>query len=193
MTMPRPLREHDISYPPARGSVMLLTCMDLRVLDEVADFMAHDNLSNRYDHIVFAGAALGVLKGCSPASDDPQGKCRSHWKDVFFEHLAAAIKLHDIQDVYILEHRHCGAYHKVFQVCPDYGDSDEEQTEEADCHYKYAAKLKNEIIAWGEANGHPLGVRLFLMDLRGKVSQLESSKSGKKAKKPKKGGKKSKS
>jgi hypothetical protein len=146
MTMPRPLREHDISYPPARGSVLLLTCMDLRVLDEVADFMSHDNLSNRYDHIVFA----------------------------------------------ILEHRHCGAYHKVFQVCPDYGDSEEEQADEADCHYKYAAKLKNEIIAWGEANKHPIGVRLFLMDLRGKVSQLESSKAGKKAKKPKKGGRKAK-
>jgi hypothetical protein len=192
MATKRPLREHDISYPPARGPVLLLTCMDLRVLDEIADFMAHDNLSNRYDHVVFAGAALGVLKGCSRPVDDPEGEGRSHWKDVFFTHLEAAIKLHDIEDVYILEHRHCGAYHKVFEVCRDFGDTEEDLIEEADCHHKYAAKLRKEIIAWGKTHGHPLSVRLFLMDLRGKVSQLESSNAGKKAKKPKQGGKKAK-
>jgi hypothetical protein len=47
--------EHDVSYAPARGPVLLLTCMDLRVLDEVTEFMDHDGLTNRYDHVILAG------------------------------------------------------------------------------------------------------------------------------------------
>jgi hypothetical protein len=34
----------------------------------------------------------------------------AHWKQTFFDHLEAAYHLHHIEDVYILEHRHCGAY-----------------------------------------------------------------------------------
>lgn len=173
MALNHSLRDHDISYPPARGQVLLLTCMDLRVLDEMADFMQHDNLSNRYDHVVFAGAALGVLEGVSTRPGKGKRERKSYWKDVFFDHLAAARKLHDIEDVYIVEHRHCGAYHKIFGVGPDYDDSPKEQRAEAACHYKYASRLKREIQSWSKDQGFKLRVELFLMDLRGRVSLLK--------------------
>jgi hypothetical protein len=53
--------EFDISYAPARGPVLLLSCMDLWLMDEVSQFMAHDGLVNQYDHVIMAGAALGAF------------------------------------------------------------------------------------------------------------------------------------
>lgn len=159
--------QHDTSYAPARGPVLLLSCMDLRVLDEIVQFMDHDNLANRYDHVVFAGAALGALgaPGAKP-------KEYPHWKDAFFDHLQAAVDLHQVQDVYILEHRNCGAYHKVFKVCPDFGDTERERKAEAECHLKYANRLEKEIQKWAKPRGIKLRVAKFLMDLRGRVAPL---------------------
>ncbi len=42
-------------YPPPRKNVLLLSCMDLRLIDDLVPFMEGDNLSNRYDQLVFAG------------------------------------------------------------------------------------------------------------------------------------------
>ena len=49
-------------YPLPRHNVVLLSCMDLRLADELASFMDRDNLTNRYDHLIAAGAALGVMR-----------------------------------------------------------------------------------------------------------------------------------
>lgn len=154
----------DESYPPPLGNVLLLSCMDLRLLDNTGAFMNHDNLTNRYDHVIFAGASLGALGGCHNEY--------THWRRTFFDHLAAACELHGIEDVYILEHRHCGAYHKVFKVAPEFGDTPSEQQKEADCHHKYAKLLTQEIGRWGEGKGLKLRVRSFIMDVRGHVSLL---------------------
>lgn len=155
---------HDTSYPPPQGPVLLLSCMDPRLLDDTVDFMNHDNLENRYDHVILAGAALGALGGCLSEY--------AHWRSVFFDHLEAACKLHQIEEVYILEHRHCGAYHKVFKVAPEFGDSAEGLLLEAACHRKYAELLEDEIDAWAKKRKISLRVRSFLMGLRGDVSLL---------------------
>jgi hypothetical protein len=164
--------EHDPSYPPARGTVLLLTCMDLRFLDEIVQFMDHDNLGNRYDHVIFAGAALGALG--APGAKDEKGQPLDfgHWKRAFEDHLGAAIELHGVEDIYILEHRNCGAYHKVFRVCEDFGDSPADREAEEKCHLKYAVMLEKEIAAWAAAHGKRLRTHKFLMDLRGNVSVL---------------------
>lgn len=102
----------DFPYPPPRKHVLLLTCMDLRLLDDTVSFMDRYNLTNRYDHVVFAGAALGVLRLSSPPMDSGSRSTESVWKDVFFHHLQVAIDVLDrkITDIFILEHRDCGAY-----------------------------------------------------------------------------------
>lgn len=158
--------DHDTSYVPARGPVLLLSCMDPRLLDDTVVFMNHDNLCNRYDHVVMAGAALGALGGGLQEY--------AHWKRTFFDHLDGAVKLHAIEDVYILEHRNCGAYHKIFKVAPVFGDSAKETDAEAACHLKYAQQLQREIYAWAQERQVRLNVKLFLMDLRGQVSMLHS-------------------
>lgn len=173
--MSRQSAELDLSYLPARGPVLLLSCMDLRFLDEIIQFMAHDGLTNRYDHVIFAGAALGALG--VPGAKDGNGNPidLSHWNRTFEDHLGAALKLHHIKDVYILEHRDCGAYREFLGKA---GDFDEDQTDEEEaCHKKYADQLKTAIEKWAKDNGTKLRVKSFLMGLRGEVKCLTPIKS----------------
>lgn len=157
-------------YPPPRKNVLLLSCMDLRLIDDIVPFMEGDNLTNRYDQLVFAGAALGVIQ-----------KDHEAWYDVFFQHLDIAVQLHDIHDVYIMEHRHCGAYTKFLGKKGIYGDTTREKKREEDDHRKYAFLLRDKIrthcgkkIAAGEdAELWKLEIRCFLMDLRGTVLWLK--------------------
>jgi hypothetical protein len=136
--------------------------MDLRLLDDIVQFMDRDNLHNRYDHFILAGAALGA-------------DVNEHWGKAFFDHLDVACKLHNIKDVYILEHRNCGAYKVFLNEAGDFNDSDAGQHQEHDKHQEYALKLADKIKAWGGENNYPLQVRCFLMDLRGQVELLEPS------------------
>jgi carbonic anhydrase len=165
---------HATSYLPPRGNVLLLSCMDLRFLDEITAFMNHDNLANRYDHVVLAGAALGALG--APGGTDENGArfVVPHWKDTFFEHLNEAIKLHDVEDVYILQHRNCGAFHKVFHVTREFTNSKIDQLDERRAHLKYARDLEREIKLWAKKRKPQVKLRVhrFLMELRGNVVQL---------------------
>ncbi len=141
----RVLTTNPYRHPTPKRQVLLLTCMDLRFLDDVTRFMDGYNLQNRYDHLVFAGAALGVLCGTSPAVDDSRTE-PSVWKDTFFHHLTITIEVlqRPMSDIFILEHRDCGAYlllhpkhKKVYQ--PD------EQDIEVSHHAEQAFKLAREI------------------------------------------------
>lgn len=174
-------RVYPTDYEPPRDNVLLLTCMDLRLLDNIVQFMNHDNLVNRYDHVVFAGSALGALGAPGAKTSEGQPIDVSHWQAAFFEHLHAAITLHSIRDLYILEHRNCGAYSKYFNLVKDFGDSEKEQIKEASCHWRYARKLERKVHQWCADQKMPkLQVRKFLMDLRGNVTHLvKSGKHGK--------------
>jgi hypothetical protein len=157
-----PADHHDTSYAPARGPVLLVTCMDLRLLDEVTQFMDHDGLVNRYDHVTLAGAALGALGGCR--------KDHKHWKKTFFDHLRLAYELHHIKDVYIVEHRDCGAYREFLGPEGDFHNGCAKK--ELRRHRKYTQLLAKKIKRWGEKHDAPLDVHSFLMDLRGRVTKL---------------------
>jgi hypothetical protein len=153
-------------YPPPRQNVVLLSCMDLRLIDELAAFMDRDNLTNRYDHFVLAGAALGVHQDRFPS-----------WRPTFFDHLRIALELHAPEDVYIIEHRNCGAYRTFLGL--DFDDTPEDRRRERDVHADNAFQLKREIAEWctqqPPVGGKPvrLTVRCFLMDLRGDLELLE--------------------
>ena len=161
---------HFRPYPPPRKNVLLLSCMDLRLIDDLVPFMEGDNLNNRYDQLVFAGAALGVIQ-----------KDHASWYDVFFQHLDIAVQLHDIRDVYLMEHRNCGAYEKFLGKKGEYGDSAREMRREERDHRKYAFQLRDKIfehcankVAQGaQPEVWDVHVRCFLMDLRGSVLWLK--------------------
>lgn len=92
---------------PPRKNVLLLCCMDQRLLDETVFFMNALNLHNRYDQVTIAGGAMGVHR----LPKDPPDPSASWW-NVFITHLSAAINDlgRPIKDVFLVDHLDCGAY-----------------------------------------------------------------------------------
>ncbi len=155
---------YDISYPPPRKAVLLVTCMDLRLMDDVVQFMDHDNLTNRYDHVTIAGCALGALGA--------NGK-HPHWVDTFKDHFKIAHELREFEDVYIIEHRDCGAYKKFLgKKGGSFDDTPADQEREREVHARWAYEAAEVMKEWARRMGVPLNVRSFLMNLRGDVKPL---------------------
>jgi carbonic anhydrase len=78
---------------------VLLTCMDFRLMDEIARYMEGRGLANRYDHLILAGASLGALTEKYPA-----------WGQTFWAHLQLSRELHHVKRLIVIDHRDCGAY-----------------------------------------------------------------------------------
>ena len=81
------------------AEVLLLTCMDFRLMHDVALYMQNRGLKGKYDHVVLASASLGVLAEKFP-----------NWGQTFWQHLDISIKLHKIEKLIVMDHRDCGAY-----------------------------------------------------------------------------------
>lgn len=78
---------------------VLLSCMDFRLMDEIARYMEGRGLANRYDHLIVAGASLGALTEKYPA-----------WGQTFWAHLQLSRELHHVKRLIVIDHRDCGAY-----------------------------------------------------------------------------------
>lgn len=141
------------ALPGARAAggtdVLLLTCMDFRLMDEIERFMSGRGLRDKYDHVILAGASLGAITDKYPA-----------WNKTFWEHLDIAIQLHNIHTVMVMDHRDCGAYKVIL------GEKHMKDPKlEKDTHSAQLKKLKGMI-----ARKYPkLKVETLLMGLDGKV------------------------
>ncbi|UTH75769.1 carbonic anhydrase [Chromobacterium sp. IIBBL 290-4] len=132
--------------------VLLLSCMDYRLVDETAAFMDGLGLRDNYDHIVLAGASLISITDKFPA-----------WNTTFWQHLGVAIDLHHIKKVVLLDHRDCGAYKVVFGE-----DFAKDPAKETAIHAKALTALRLAIQA-----KHPqLAVDTYLMALDGKTEAI---------------------
>lgn len=172
------LRDYPHGYRLPLRNILLLTCIDLRLMDEIVHFMEHDNLTNRYDQFSLAGASLITQLDTYKNDFDP-GQIEpftnsNHWKATFEDHIELAIALHQIQDVYIVEHRNCGAYEKFLKDGRHHADTEQSERE---YHYKYSKSLCKQIRKKYGLNAHS-----FLMDLRGNPELLYST-TGKEANK----------
>ena len=132
--------------------VLLLSCMDYRLMDEVSAYMQGRGLKDAYDHVILAGASRGALTDKRP-----------DWGRTFFQHLDVAIQLHKVKKVMVVDHRDCGAY-RVFLGEAAVSTPAKELAE----HELYLRKLRAEI-----RKRHPaLEVELGLMGLDGKVQTI---------------------
>lgn len=131
----------------AKGKVdaLVLTCIDYRFVHVIPEFMRTNYPSLSYDHVILAGASLGVFTGIYPA-----------WASTFWEHLEVAIALHGIHTVIILDHRDCGAY-REFEALADEPADDEER----DVHQHYMDRL-GKLITKSQRS---LRVRTHLLDV----------------------------
>jgi hypothetical protein len=177
---PPPNRLAFVLEDPPRKNVLLLTCMDQRLLDETIRFMNELNLNNRYDQLALAGAAMGVHR-LPENPPDPSGA----WWAVFTAHLVAAInKLHrPIKDVFLIDHLDCGAYkelHPVDSIKKEYAKASLPRMREL--HADELAALAWRVHEFCEAQYQStkdeawehIRVSCFIVDLRGQVTQLDA-------------------
>ena len=145
------LREK-IIVPSGTGQAeaLLLSCIDYRLPGKIARYMEGRGLAANYDHVILAGASLGVTNALYP-----------HWGQSFRDHLELAIRLHGIRRVIILDHRECGSYRVIFGTNLA-GDEEKAQ------HARELGRLAGEI-----RKVHPaLAVETLLMALDGSVEAI---------------------
>jgi len=102
-----------------KAEVLLLSCIDFRFFNLVQKYIDDRGLSDKFDHVILAGAELGAVVDFPP---EP----KLHWQQFFLEHLALSKQLHCIDRLVVLGHRNCGAYEK-FKLLPENPDRDEER------------------------------------------------------------------
>lgn len=136
----------------AQCDVLLLSCMDYRLIDDLIAFMDARGLRGNYDHVILAGASLGVLTDRHP-----------DWGRTFWEHVDAAIQLHHINKIMVVDHRDCGAYRLLL------GDAAvKDPATELATHTEQLHRLRAEI-----KRLHPeLEVELGFMELTGEVATI---------------------
>ena len=156
-------------YKLPRKNILVIGCIDLRLTDNLVHFLHFDNLHNRYDHFTLAGASLL----CTEQRDlftTVKYESLKYAKNVLLDHVQIAKDLHDIKDVYIVEHEDCGAYTHFL----DAGKVDLSTPEnERKWHYAFARELADALCRAQELNVH-----CFFIDLRGNVELLYTRVSG---------------
>ncbi|WP_431855179.1 carbonic anhydrase [Azospirillum sp.] len=143
-----------IRHAAAAGDVeaLLLSCMDYRLVDDTARYMDGRGMTNKYDHVILAGASLGAITEKEPT-----------WGQTFWRHVEVAKTLHHIKKVIVMDHRDCGAY-KVFLG----QDLKDDRAKETAVHGEVLGKLGMMI-----REKHPdLGVELLIMALDGTVEKV---------------------
>lgn len=183
--------KHSIYDNPPRRHVLLLSCMDQRLLDETVGFMNDLNLHNRYDHLTLAGGSMGAAQLFSNVVVT-KTTVKLPWKKVFFDHLDAAINTlkREIKDVFLLEHLDCGAYKELYpseQVKKEYKKLNDagDFKKLAGLHAKEMRAFTKEIQKFCREQARKVkpktgadnrwqGIRVhsFLMDLLGDVHEL---------------------
>jgi len=153
----------ETEYTLPKKNILVISCMDLRLTDNLVDFLHFDNLHNRYDHFILAGTSL--LTTSQYKADFKKGvlKKYGHWKDTLSDHIKLAKQLHKISDVYIVEHQDCGAYSGLLRSNIDLSDP----LDEKNCHAKFARELADRIY-----DKYTLHAHCFFIDLRGNVELL---------------------
>jgi hypothetical protein len=179
-----PNRLRSVYDDPPRGNVLLHSCMDQRLLDNTVQFMSGLNLDNRFDQIALAGGAMGVHR----LPQKPPHKSATWW-GLFGSHLSTAINDLDrpIKDVFLLDHLDCGAYkvlHPEKRIRDEYPEASLNRMREL--HTDELIALAKKVHAFCEAQHaktqleetrpdrwEHIRVSCFIMDLRGKVTQLD--------------------
>ena len=150
--------------PPMAGEAdaLLLSCMDYRLIGDVADYMQHElHLKKKYDYVILAGASLGV-----------NNRTYRNWGRTFWQHLDTAIALHSIHQVIVVDHRNCGAYKLLLGLDFPADPNPEQRREETRVHKRQLDRLAKNI-----HRRYPyLDVATVLMNLDGSVEEIGNIK-----------------
>ena len=146
------MTEPQVIVPSGTGQAdaLLLSCIDYRLPGKIARYMEGRGLAANYDHIILAGASLGVTNAIY-----------AHWGQTFRDHLDLAIRLHGVRRLIVLDHRECGSYRVIFGT--NLSGDDEKAQHATELH-----RLAREI-----HTTHPqLALETLLMSLDGSVETV---------------------
>lgn len=87
---------------PKHAPILLLSCVDYRFPDEIADFMQKRGAIDKYDHLIVAGGSIGIDNLLYPAL-----------KESFIIQMALLKSLHNFNTVIVLDHRDCGLFKAI--------------------------------------------------------------------------------
>ena len=87
------------AYAGGNAKVVMLSCRDYRLVDDLVAAMSEMGLQDNYNPVVLAVASLGVVNDKFADRHDR-----------FWQHLDVAKQLHHIEQVIVIDHRDCGAY-----------------------------------------------------------------------------------
>lgn len=133
-------------------TALAVTCIDYRLADDATHFLDSHKLTNDYDQVSLAGAALAAVSPRFPSSNA-----------AFWDHVGIAKQLHHIHKLIVVDHRDCGAYKVAFGK--DYqGTGAAELTQHKTVMTQVKARLAKE---------HPdLTAEFYLMALDGKAERV---------------------
>ena len=86
-----------------QAKALVLRCMDFRFVSSIREHLLNLGLGDQYDLVSVAGAAKNLVDPSNPA--DPE---------FIFRQIDIAHRLHQIEEVIIINHLDCGAYGKIF-------------------------------------------------------------------------------
>jgi len=139
------MKDHPTSEPKEQHAI-LISCIDARLLDETVVFMNSQKLNNKYYHLTLAGCSLDQIKHEHYIKDQVE---------LIIDILGS--KGHNLDFVYILEHRDCAAYAKVFpKIKPN-------TLKETQVHKKYAGELEKKVKKWTKAKKQTPIIKSFIM------------------------------
>ncbi len=85
------------------AKALVLHCMDFRLVDGMNLWFDDQGLTNQYDRVVVAGAVKNLVDPTQPTDIE------------FIERqIDISKRLHEISEVWLINHRDCGAYGKIF-------------------------------------------------------------------------------
>ncbi|ACT92074.1 carbonic anhydrase [Dyadobacter fermentans] len=128
-------------YRRPHKNVLVISCIDLRLTDNLLEFLEAENLHNRYDLFSIAGTSLCISATQEHKYINNFEEQAQHWRKTLLEHVKIAAQLHLIEDVYIIEHEDCGAYKTYLDTGGNTGKPGEMQ-----CHRSFAENLASEIM-----------------------------------------------
>lgn len=129
-----------------------LSCIDYRLVQHTVRFFDSLGLCKDYDTLSLAGASLAAVSPKFPSANT-----------AFWDQLAIAKELHQIQRVVVVDHRDCGAYKVAFGE--RYASDPDEETAQ---HRTVMEALKTALVQM-----HPdLAPEFYLMALDGKTERV---------------------
>ena len=139
---------------------LVISCMDLRMVKHLTNAMDHKGQKDKYDLVCVAGGGLCVgMRERKHLSK----KCQcmlSAWNQTVMSHVDLAQKLHNVNEVWFVDHEDCGAYSHFF-----HNKDLKEEAQHIDVLQNIPEKFPN------------VKVRLFWMKLDGELFELVNTTS----------------